>query len=265
MLEGVARQGGVVGLNVHLEILVQPVLAHKADRRCGIKIILVLHGLLWLGFNEEIARKADGAAVADRHFHQRGDVLLLKLHVGVQQRFIALSASPEHITPAAELHRAFQRLFDLCGRVAVYLHAVGGARAVHKAGIAKHIGRAPQALYAGCVHLLPDIVGDFIQARVCFGNGIGLGHQVHIVEAEIFYPQLLHKLKARIHLGACVRHRARLRAEAFIGRPRAEHIRARRAQVMPPRHGERQVLLHGLAHNHAVGIIIFERERIFGF
>ena len=59
VLEGVARQGGVVGLDVHLEVLVQTILPQEADGGGGVEVVLVLHGLLGLGLDVEVAGEAD--------------------------------------------------------------------------------------------------------------------------------------------------------------------------------------------------------------
>ena len=82
------------------------------------------------------------------------------------------------------------------------------------------------------------------------------------MEAEIFDSELLHKLKARVHLCLCVLHSAGSCSERLIRRADAEHIRAARTQVMPPRHGKRQMLAHFFAEYHSVGVIKFKRERV---
>ena len=106
------------------EIPSQAVPAQEADGRGRVKVILVLHGLLGLGLDVEGAGEADGACIVHRHVHQPGDVLLLKLHVGIQQRLIALPAAPEGVAGAAQFDGALNGLFQLCRRVAVHIHRV---------------------------------------------------------------------------------------------------------------------------------------------
>ena len=66
VLEGMSGKRRVIGFDVQLEILVQPVLPQKSDGRCGIKVVLVLHGLLRFGFDIEVAGKTDTPAVVHR-------------------------------------------------------------------------------------------------------------------------------------------------------------------------------------------------------
>lgn len=61
------------------------------------------HRLLRLGLNIEVAVKSDASAIFHSHAHKRSYVFLLKFNIGVQQSFVALSSTPEHIAPAAEL------------------------------------------------------------------------------------------------------------------------------------------------------------------
>ena len=82
------------------------------------------------------------------------------------------------------------------------------------------------------------------------------------MEAEVFNTELLHKFEAGIYLCPCVFHRTGYRSERLVGRTDAEHIRACRAQIVPPCHSKRQMLAHLFAKNHSVGIIELESKRI---
>lgn len=111
VLEGVTGKRRVIGLDIQLEILVESVLSQKAYCRCGIEIILMRHRLLRLGLNIEISLKSDASAIFHSHAHKRSYIFLLKLNIGVQQSFVALSSAPEHIASAAELNGNIKRLF----------------------------------------------------------------------------------------------------------------------------------------------------------
>ena len=109
------------------------------------------------------------------------------------------------------------------------------------------------------------VVGNLVQPGIGFLDGIRFGHKVHIVEAEIPDPKLGHKRKARVHLRPCMFHGAGHSAEGFIRRAGSEHVRARGAQIVPPRHGKGKVLAHLFAEDDAVGVKVLKRERIFRF
>ena len=82
------------------------------------------------------------------------------------------------------------------------------------------------------------------------------------MEAEILDAQLLHELEARVHLGLGVGHGALLRPEGLVRRVPAEHVRTAGAQVVPPGHGEGQVLLHGLAQDDTVRVVELEGQGV---
>ena len=83
------------------------------------------------------------------------------------------------------------------------------------------------------------------------------------MKAKIADAELLHKFKARVYLRLGVLHGAILCPEALIRGAAAEHIDARRAQIVPPRHRKGQMLAHLFAEHHFIRIVEFERERIF--
>ena len=59
MLEGVAGERRVVGLDVELEMLVEAVGAQEGDAAGDVEIVLVLRRLLRLRLDEELALEAD--------------------------------------------------------------------------------------------------------------------------------------------------------------------------------------------------------------
>ena len=258
-----ARQRGVVGLDVHLEVLVQAVFAQETDGGGGVEVILVLHGLLRLRLDVEVAGEADLPAVIPDDGEQGGDVFLLQRHVGVEQRLIALASAPEHIALRAQFDRVFNSFLGLRRREAEHVRTVAAARAVHEAGIAEHVAGGPKALDIRAFRLFKNIVGDLVKPLVRDVDILRiLRDDVHVMEAVILDAQLLHKLNARVHLGLRMLHGARDGAEALVRRALSEHIDAVGAEVVPPGHGKGKMLLHGFSENHAGGIIILERERV---
>ena len=133
-------------------------------------------------------------------------------------------SAPENVALAAQLDGQIQSLFDLgCGE-AVDLGAVGAACAVHEPGVSEHVGRAPEALYAGALPLFENVVADLVQAGVGDVDVGVLGNQIHVVETEVADAQLLHKFKAGVYLCFGVLHGAGDGSEALVGGGNAEHI-----------------------------------------
>ena len=226
----------------------------------------MLHGLLRLGLDIEVPCKADRTAIVHSQMHESGDVLLLKLHVCIEQGLVTLAAAPEDIAPAAQLHCKVKGLFYLGCCETEDVRGIAAARTIHKAGIAEHVGCAPQALDIRPLHLFQDIITDLIQTAVGFLDIICFGNQVYIMEAEIADSKLLHKLKTGVHLGFCMFHGPFLSAERLVGGIPAEHIRAGCAEIVPPGHGKGQVLAHLFTGDHSVRIIKFKCHgvRTFG-
>ena len=80
------RQRGVVRFDVHLEIVSKPVVPEEADHGLGVGIVLMVHGLHRLGFDQESAFKANRAAVVAGHAEETGHVVQLAAGIGVEQR-----------------------------------------------------------------------------------------------------------------------------------------------------------------------------------
>ncbi len=103
VLEGVSCECCVVCLDIHLEILIETVLANESDRGCRVEIVLMLHRLLRLGLDVKITGKSDRSAVFYRHSHKARDVFFFKFNVGIEESFVSFSAAPENVSLSAEL------------------------------------------------------------------------------------------------------------------------------------------------------------------
>ena len=170
VLEGVAGEGGVVHFDIDLEVLVKTVGAEETDHGLGVDVVLVLGGLHRLGLDEEGALEALGAGVVASRGEHLGEVVLLTLHLGVEEGVVAFTAAPEHITGTAELDGGVDGVLDLESGAGddVELRVRGGA--VHVALVAEHIGSAPEELDAGSFLLLEQIVGDIFQAGLVLSD-----------------------------------------------------------------------------------------------
>ncbi len=262
VLEGVARQRRVVDLDVDLEILVQAMGAQEADDRLGVDVVLVLHGFHGLGFDQEVALEAFRAGIVAGHRQHPGHVFLFALHVGVEQRHVALAAAPEDVVLAAQLNGRVDGVLDLQHRAGRRVEVGVGRSAVHVAGVREDVGRAPQQFDARLGLLLLGVGYDFAQiGLVLCGVGVFV-HQVHVMEAVVFDAHLLHELESGVHL----------RLGAFDGagrlvpgerlRAAAELVGALGAEGVPPRHREAQPVLHLAPLDHAFGFIVAECHRV---
>ena len=144
MIEGVAGERGVVGLDVELEVLVEFVGAQEGDPGGHVEVVLVLGRLLGLGLDQELTGEADLLGVVDRQVQETSEVILFALHVGVEQGFITLAAAPEHVVLSAELNGTVHGLLHLGGRIGENMGVRIGSPAAHVAGVREEIGRAPQ-------------------------------------------------------------------------------------------------------------------------
>src|SRR6476659_8560959 len=93
-------QGGVIGLEVQLEMLEQPVFAEKVETRCGVEIILVFGRFFWFWLDVEGTCETDLFLIVDCHVQEPREVIDLSLEVRVPEACISLPATPEGVTRA---------------------------------------------------------------------------------------------------------------------------------------------------------------------
>lgn len=89
-------------------------------------------------------------------------------------------------------------------------------------------------------------------------------HHVHIVEAVVGDRAFGHELESGVHLvfGAGNRVGGGVPWEGLCRT--AELVLTSGAERVPVGHRELEVLLHGLAHHHAVLVVIMEGQRVLG-
>jgi len=174
VFEAVARQRGVVGLDVELEVLVQTVRAQEADAGRAVEIVLVLHRFHRLGLDEEVAGEADAAPVVAGRGQEPRHVLLLALHLRVVQAGVALAAAPEHVVRAAQCHRRIQRRLDLHRSARDDGEVRVGRCTVHVARVREQVRRAPQQLHAGGLLALLGQRDHVLQVLFVFADVVGI-------------------------------------------------------------------------------------------
>ena len=258
----VTGEGGVVGLEVELEVGQQVVGPQEVEAGGGVGVVLVLGRLLGLGLDVERAGEADLLLVVDGHVEEAGEVVELALHVGVEQGRIALAASPEGVAGAAQVVGDLHGLLDLGAGEGEDVEVRAGGRAVHVAGVGEEVGRAPEQLDAGpCLFVLEDL-DDLVEVGVALLEVVALGGDVAIVERVERGAELLEELEGDLGLALGVGDRVGAVVPGPQRRADAERVGERIAERVPVDDREPEVLLHRLAVDDLVGIVMLELQRV---
>ena len=93
VLESMAGESRVIGLDVELEVFLEAVGAEEGDAAGNVEVVLVLGGLLGLGFDEKLTLEANGLGIIHGHVQERREVVLLAFQVGVEECLVALAAA----------------------------------------------------------------------------------------------------------------------------------------------------------------------------
>ena len=267
VLVGVAGQVGVVAFQVQLEDVGQVVVAQELDGGGGIEVVLVQRRLLRLRLDQELGLKADFLGVICAHVEELGDVVGLALHLGVPQVLVAFAATPEHVVLGAQALADLQALLELATGVGVDVGERRSGGAGHEARVGEQGGGVPQQLDTGGLHILVDLVNDLVEVGVGLAQGVAFGGDVTIVEAEVLDAQLLEQLEGVVDLGQSLVHRIGVLVVRAVRGAGAERINQFLVEGVPPSNAEAQPILHLLAGNDLVGIVVMEGEvflRSFG-
>jgi len=265
VLERVAGERGVVGLDVKLEVLVQAVGAEEADAGRAVEVVLVLGGLLRLGLDEELALEADLLGVIDGHLHECSEVILLTTEVGVEEGLVAFAAAPENVVFATELFGDFHGLLYLRSGVGEDMGVRVGGGAVHEARVAEEVGGAPEELHAGGLLQLFRVGDDLVEVLVGLGEGLAFRRDVAVVERVEGGADLGEELEGGVHALERDGHGVFAAFPRAVDRAGAERIAAVATEGVPVSDGEAEVLRHRLAVDHFVGVIVLECKRVVGF
>ena len=177
---------------------------------------------------------------------------------------VAFAPAPERVARAAQFVRHFHRLLHLRGGVGKHIGVATRARAVDVTRIGKQIGRAPEQLDAGALLFLLQHFRHGVEILVRSRPAFCLPAPRRGRESIKRRAQFLDELK---------RHaRAVLRVADGIGavvpralhRARAKRIAARAAKGVPVNHRKTQMLAHRFAVDDFIGVVMLERQRIFG-
>ena len=102
VVEAVAGQRRVVGLDVDLVLVLEAVADQEAVDRRGVVVVLVLRRLHRLGLDQERALEADLVLVLGDEVQEPGELLALARQVRVEQGLVALAPAPQDVVRAAQ-------------------------------------------------------------------------------------------------------------------------------------------------------------------
>ena len=253
----------MVRLEVDLDFLVEAVAQQKAVDRRSVVVVLVFGRLARLRLDQDRALETYSVFVVDHHVKEAAELVELLPDAGVEQRFVAFAAAPQHIVFAAELFCRVECLLDLERSKSKHLGVRVGRRTAHETPVAEQVGGAPQKLHAGRrLFGLKHIdhaakVVDAVLGRRAFGR------HVSVVKTVVRRAELCEKTERCIGLHASGFHRVGELVPGALERAVvAEHIETVPGEAVPVADRKPQLLFHALAEHDAVALVPLESERV---
>ena len=117
VVEAVARQSGVVDLEVQAVFVGEPVSLQEPDDGRNVVVVLMLGRLLWLRLDEQRSGESDPLLVLRDQREKPRELRFLPGEVGVEEGFVAFAPTPEHVVRSLETMRDLEHRFHLSGRV----------------------------------------------------------------------------------------------------------------------------------------------------
>ncbi len=259
---GVAGQGGVVGFDVELEVFIEAVGLEEGDATGGVEVVLVDGRFLGLGFDVELAGEADLLLVVDGEVEEAAEVIEFTLHVGVVEVAITFAATPEGVAGTAEVVGHFHRLLHLGGGVGEGVGVGAGGGAVNVTLVAEEVSGAPEELDTGALLLFLDYLDDGIEVLVALSQVLAFGGDVAIMEAVEADAELLQELEG--DSDALLGHLDAVGAifPGANGTAGTERISTLTPEGVPVGDGEAEPVVHGLAVDDFVSLVVLEAERV---
>ena len=262
VLVGVAGQVGVVAFEVQLHE-VDVVGLKEGDGGGCIEVILVHRRFLGLRLDQELGVQTDLLSILVAHVEELGHVRLFALHLRVPQVLVAFTSTPEHVVLGTQALGDLQGVLQLAAGVRVDVGERGGGGAGDEARVGEQGGGVPQQLDAGGLHVLFDLVDDLVQVLVGLAQGVAFRSDVAIMEAEVLDAELLEELEGVVDLGqGLVLRIGILAVPRTLGGAGAERIDELLVEGVPPCDAETQPVLHLLAGNDLVGIVVMEGKTL---
>ena len=191
-------------------------------------------------------------------------MILLTLQVRVKKGLVAFATSPEYVVLATQLQGDLHRLLHLCRSVGEDMGVRIGASSRHVARIGKKVRRSPEEAYTGSLLQLFGMGHDPVQILVRFGQTGTFRSDVTVMERPKGALDFTEELKSRIQTSQCHGDRIRTALPRANDGSGTERIGSGSTERMPIRNGKTQVLLHRLAVNDLIRIVVTECQRIIG-
>src|ERR1700712_3558218 len=110
------RERCVIRFYVHANFILQTKLREKTVDGGDIVIVLMFGWLLRCGFDQQSTLESGLVLVLDNHVEKAPKLVAFALEVGVQQRVIPFTSTPQHVVFATQTMRPLQCLKNLRGR-----------------------------------------------------------------------------------------------------------------------------------------------------
>mmetsp|Transcript_1161 Transcript_1161/g.2911 ORF Transcript_1161/g.2911 Transcript_1161/m.2911 type:complete len:431 (-) Transcript_1161:190-1482(-) len=195
----VARQGGVVGLNVELELLLEPIAVQEPNDGLSIVVILVRHRLAWLGLDTELCVETDFLLVVHSHPEECCHVVHLISNLGVERRHEALTSTPENVVGGTQFLANIQHFLRLSAAIREGIKVRSCGSTILVPVVREKVLRAPQEFDAGLLLFPQQFVRHDIQVLLKFLQRVPLRRHVQVVEAVVVHAQLLEKLEGDVN------------------------------------------------------------------
>ena len=194
--------------------------------------------------------------MVDNHLHKAANLLALLTQVGVQQRFITFTATPQDIVLATQLMRSVHCRHHLRGCPAKHFRIRIGCRARAVAWVGEAVCSTPEQLHAALllfrrqyIHHLRKIVQILFQRRA-------FRRHVHVMEAVVRYVQLVEKFKSDVRFTFCQLNGFTRLLPRAVERAHAEHIGSIPAEGMPVTGGKAQMIFHALTQHQLIRVVV---------
>ncbi|RMS49307.1 hypothetical protein ALP64_203743 [Pseudomonas syringae pv. actinidiae] len=261
VMKAVPGQRGMVGFDVDLDLFFQAVLLQKTEHRGAVVIVLMLGGLLWLGFDQQVAFEADLVFVLNHHAHETTELFAFVLEVGIEQGFVTFTTAPQHVIGAFEALGRVHRAEHLGGSVGKYFRVRVAGSTCGKARVAETVGRAPQQLDAALLLMPLEVVDHLRKVITVFLYRAAFRRYIGVVETVVINAQFGEEFERCLGLADSQLHRVTGALPWAFEGANAKHVSPRPDEGVPVAGSHAQVFAHGFAEHPFVGVVVAKGKR----